>query len=60
MDINARETHAVASSAEGGATLSLHGIHKRYGEREVLRDIHLDIKPGEFVAIIGRSGCGCA
>ena len=58
MDINARETHAVASSAEGGAALSLHGIHKRYGEREVLRDIHLDIKPGEFVAIIGRSGCG--
>lgn len=58
MDINTRETHAVERSAGGGAALRLRGIHKRYGEREVLRNIHLEIAPGEFVAIIGRSGCG--
>lgn len=31
---------------------------KRFGERQVLHGLNLDIKPGEFVAIVGRSGCG--
>ena len=29
-----------------------------YPNQEVLRDISLSIKPGELVAIIGKSGCG--
>ena len=41
-----------------GTGLHLRGIFKRFGEREVLAGIELDIKPGEFVAIVGRSGCG--
>ncbi|MEC5384934.1 ATP-binding cassette domain-containing protein [Uliginosibacterium sp. H3] len=57
MQINPEENSAVASSAFGIA-LSVRGVHKRYGEREVLKGINLDIKPGEFVAIVGRSGCG--
>jgi len=41
-----------------GVALTLHGLSKRYGEREVLRQADLRIEPGQFVAIVGRSGCG--
>ncbi len=44
--------------AAGGVRLTLRALSKRFGQREVLRDNHLDIAPGEFVAIVGRSGCG--
>ncbi|URI06111.1 ATP-binding cassette domain-containing protein [Aquincola tertiaricarbonis] len=45
-------------SAPRGLDVQLRGVGKRYGERTVLHDIDLDIRPGEFVAIVGRSGCG--
>jgi nitrate/nitrite transport system ATP-binding protein len=42
--------------------LEMRGVHKRYGAgeatTEVLRDINLDIRQGEFVAIVGYSGAG--
>ncbi|MFD1836828.1 ABC transporter ATP-binding protein [Paracidovorax cattleyae] len=34
------------------------GLTRRFGERAVIRELDLDVKPGEFVALIGRSGCG--
>jgi sulfonate transport system ATP-binding protein len=33
-------------------------LTKSFGERVVLRDIDLQIAPGEFIALVGRSGCG--
>ena len=33
-------------------------IQMKYGERTVLRDVTLSIQKGEFVTIIGSSGCG--
>ena len=33
-------------------------VSKSYGEQTVLKDFSLDIQPGEFLTIIGRSGCG--
>jgi sulfonate transport system ATP-binding protein len=52
-----RQTDAPPARGSG-LGIELHGVHKRYGAREVLRDIHLQIAPGEFIAIIGKSGCG--
>ncbi|MDD5334742.1 MAG: ATP-binding cassette domain-containing protein [Rhodoferax sp.] len=44
--------------SERGVSLTLHGLSKNYGAREVLRNNQLAIEPGQFVAIVGRSGCG--
>ncbi|OZY46906.1 aliphatic sulfonates ABC transporter ATP-binding protein [Pseudomonas lundensis] len=41
-----------------GIPLAINGLHKAFGERQVLRDIDLHIPAGQFVAVVGRSGCG--
>ncbi|MDZ7888820.1 MAG: putative 2-aminoethylphosphonate ABC transporter ATP-binding protein [Pseudomonas sp.] len=41
-----------------GSRLQLHGINKHFGATQVLRDIHLDIQPGELLCFLGPSGCG--
>ena len=41
--------------AEG---LSIRGITKRYGPVTVLRDVALDVRPGEVVALLGENGAG--
>lgn len=40
------------------ALFELRGITKAFGSHEVLRGIDLDIHQGEFLTIIGESGCG--
>jgi len=40
------------------ATLVVDNLHKRFGEREVLRGISLTARPGDVVTIIGSSGSG--
>ena len=40
------------------AMLSLRGIHKRYGDLEVLKGVDLDVAKGEVVCILGPSGSG--
>jgi ABC-type polar amino acid transport system ATPase subunit len=38
--------------------LSLRGVHKRFGNLEVLRGVSLDVAKGEVVCILGPSGSG--
>ena len=47
-----------ATPDRSGLAVSIRGLEKHYGERQVLRGLSLDIARGSFVAIVGRSGCG--
>ena len=38
--------------------LKLDGIHKRFGDLEVLRGIDLEVAKGEVVCVLGPSGSG--
>jgi ABC-type sugar transport system ATPase subunit len=40
------------------AELRINHLYKRYGPVEILKDINLDIKSGEFIVFVGPSGCG--
>ena len=38
--------------------LQVENVHKSFGQFVALRDIFLDVYPGEFVCLLGPSGCG--
>ncbi|MBL8596403.1 MULTISPECIES: ABC transporter ATP-binding protein [unclassified Devosia] len=38
--------------------LKITNLYKRYGNIEILKDVNLDIKSGEFIVFVGPSGCG--
>ncbi len=38
--------------------LELRGLRKRFGELDVLAEVSLAVRPGEFVSILGPSGAG--
>ena len=42
----------------GSTALRARQIAKSFGETQVLRNIDLDLAPGEVVALLGPSGCG--
>jgi sulfonate transport system ATP-binding protein len=56
--IEATRVSEAANEVPRGAHLVLRGVGKHYAGRAVLERIDLKIKPGEFVAVVGRSGCG--
>ncbi|MCU0527167.1 MAG: putative 2-aminoethylphosphonate ABC transporter ATP-binding protein [Elainella sp. Prado103] len=42
----------------GEPYLQVENVHKTFGQYVALRDIYLDVYPGEFVCLLGPSGCG--
>ena len=50
-------TTAPAAPA-GESVLSLAGINKRFGAVQALTDVHLDVRPGEVLALVGDNGAG--
>ncbi|SKB00157.1 ATP-binding cassette, subfamily C [Agreia bicolorata] len=56
-DEKSRPTHT--DEAEASGTVSLTGVTHSYIEgHDVLRDIQLELSPGETVAVVGASGAG--
>jgi sulfonate transport system ATP-binding protein len=47
-----------AGGSWGHPRARVEGLTRSFGERTVLHGISLDIQPGEFVALLGRSGSG--
>ena len=39
-------------------SLKIKNIYKSFGDKKVLKNINLEIKDGEFVSLLGASGCG--
>jgi len=44
--------------AQPAAKIDVSGLNFYYGERRVLENIHVKIRPNEVTALIGPSGCG--
>jgi sulfonate transport system ATP-binding protein len=51
-------TEAAAPRPDAGVGIRIAQAAKAFGDRVVFQDLSLEIAPGEFVAVVGRSGCG--
>ena len=40
------------------AEIKLRDVHKSFGKVEVIKGVNIEIEDGEFVVIVGPSGCG--
>jgi multiple sugar transport system ATP-binding protein len=38
--------------------ITLQGVHKSFGQLDIIKDANLDIEDGSFVVLVGPSGCG--
>ena len=42
----------------GEAKIAVHGVQHTYADVEALKNVNINIHPGEFVCLLGPSGCG--
>mgnify|MGYP003616828631 CR=1 FL=1 len=57
-DIALLAPHNPANPAPTGGRIQIHGVHKSFGSLKVLKDVNLEIAPGEVTVILGPSGSG--
>ena len=55
---NVAASAGVAAGTAAEPMVRIEGLRKSFGDLEVLRDINLDVMPGQVVTIIGASGSG--
>ena len=48
----------MATETVQAPAVHIRGLTKAFDQRAVIDGLDLDIRPGEFVALLGRSGCG--
>ena len=58
MPANSRPVLRSAAEGSPDALLEIRGVAKRFGNREVLKQIFLEIAAGEFLTLLGESGSG--
>jgi len=46
------------AAARQSKSVSLRSVGKTFGDTRVLRDLSLDVQAGEFLVLLGESGCG--
>lgn len=47
-----------ATDPSYGTGIKIRQVERSFGSVSVLQDVDLSVRPGEFIAIVGRSGCG--
>ena len=52
------KTGAKVTARVGGSGLDLKGIAKRFGDRVAVRDLNLEVRPGEVFGFVGSNGAG--
>lgn len=64
MDSSFRDyMHNKVQEKEGGGVImgkivELKGVNKRYGTNHVVKDLNIEVEEGEFLTLLGSSGCG--
>jgi sulfonate transport system ATP-binding protein len=56
--LNSQTTTGDKSPEPSEYVARIQSHNRSFGDTHVLRSIDLDIRPGEFIALLGRSGCG--
>src|SRR5690606_23187510 len=57
-DLECRPMLSEMNGTASDVVVSIKNVHKKFGNIEVLKGVDLDVRRGEVVAIIGRSGSG--
>jgi multiple sugar transport system ATP-binding protein len=56
--MNEARSHAKGRTAARTQRLTMRGLNKWFGSNHVVKDLDIDVQPGEFLVLLGPSGCG--